>query len=41
MVGKSLRSLSFHEKMKRLSPHRSPLKDRMKDKMVHCVDILF
>ena len=40
VVGKSLRSLSLCERMKRLSPHRRPLKDRMEDKTVSYVDLL-
>ena len=40
MVGESSRSLTFHERMKRLSPHCCPLKDRMKDKIVSYVDLL-
>ena len=40
VVGESLRSLSFHERMKHLSPHRRRLKERMKDKMVLYVDLL-
>ena len=34
------RALSFHEKMKRLSPHRLPLKERMKDRTISYVDLL-
>ena len=40
VVGKSLRSLLFRKKMKRLSPHHCPLKDQMRDKMVSYVDLL-
>jgi hypothetical protein len=40
IVGESSRSLSFREKMRRLSPHCRPLKDRMKDKTVSNVDLL-
>ena len=40
VVGKSSRSLSFCERMKGLSLHRRPLKDRMKDKMISYVDLL-
>ena len=40
VVGESSRSLSFHEKMKELSPHRHPLKERMRDKTVSYVDLL-
>ena len=38
VVGKSLRSLSSRERMKRLSPHRHPLKDRMNDKTIFYVN---
>ena len=34
------RALSFCEKMKRLSPHRLPLKERMKDCTISYVDLL-
>jgi hypothetical protein len=40
VVGESSRSLSFRERMKGLSPHRRPLKDRMRDKTVSYVDLL-
>ena len=40
MVGKTSRSLLFRKRMKRLSPHCRPLKDRMKDKMVSYIDLL-
>ena len=40
VVGKSLMSLSFCERMRGLSWHRHPLKDRMRDKMVSCIDLL-
>lgn len=33
VVSKSLRSLSFCEKMRRLLPHRCPLNNCMRDKM--------
>ena len=32
--------LSFHERMKRLSPHWLPLKKRMKDRTISYVDLL-
>ena len=32
--------LSFCERMKRLSPHRLPLKERMKDQTINYVDLL-
>ena len=32
--------LSFHERMKRLSPHRLPLKERMKDQTINYVNLL-
>ena len=32
--------LSFRERMKRLSPHRLPLKERMKDRTINYVDLL-
>ena len=34
------KDLSFHERMKRLSPHRLPLKERMKDRTISYVDLL-
>ena len=34
------RALSFREKMKRLSPHRLPLKERIKDRTISYVDLL-
>ena len=40
VVGESSRFLLFCERMKRLLLHRRPLKDRMKDKTVSCVDLL-
>ena len=36
----SSRTLSFCERMKRLSPHRLPLKERMKDRTISYVDLL-
>ena len=40
VVGESPRSLSFRDRMRGLSPHRRPLKDRMRDKTVSYVDLL-
>ena len=40
IVVESSKTLSFHEKMKRLSPHRLPLKERMKDRTISYVDLL-
>ena len=40
VVGKSSRSLLFHKRMRRLSPHCRPLKNRMRDKTVFYVDLL-
>ena len=40
VVGKSLRSMSFRDRMRGLSPHRPPLKDQMKDKTILYVDLL-
>ena len=40
VVGESSRSLSFRERMRGLSPHRRPLKDRMRDKTVSYIDLL-
>ena len=34
------KDLSFRERMKRLSPHRLPLKERMKDRTISYVDLL-
>ena len=39
VVGKSSRYLLFRERMKRLLPHRCPLKDRMMDKTICYVDL--
>jgi hypothetical protein len=39
VVGKSLRSLSFRERMRHLSSHCRSLKERMKDKTVPYVDL--
>ena len=33
------RALSFRKKLKRLSPHRLPLKERMKDRTISYVDL--
>ena len=35
----SSKTLSFHERMRRLSPHRPPLKERMKDRTISYVDL--
>ena len=40
VVGKSFRNFSFCERMKILSLHRYPLKDRMEDKNVFYADLL-
>ena len=40
VIGKSSRSLSFHERMKDLSPYHRSLNDWMKDEMVCYVDLL-
>ena len=37
----SSRALSFRERMKRLSPHCLPLKERMKDRTISYVDLLW
>ena len=34
------KTLSFYEKMKKLLPHRLPLKERMKDQSISYVDLL-
>ena len=34
------KALSFSERMKRLSPHRLPLKEWMKDRTISYVDLL-
>ena len=39
VVGESSKSLLFRERMKGLLPHRHPLKDRMRDKIVSYVDL--
>ena len=36
----SSKTLSFREKMRRLSPHRLPLKERMKDRAISYADLL-
>jgi hypothetical protein len=38
--GESSKSTSFREGMRGLSPHRRPLKDRMRDKTVSYMDLL-
>ena len=38
--GKSSKSLSFRKRMRGLSPHRRPLKDRMRDKTILYIDLL-
>src|SRR6202022_2803281 len=38
--GESLKSLSFRERMRGMSPHHRPLKDRMRDKTVSYMDLL-
>jgi hypothetical protein len=38
--GESSKSLSFRERMRGLSPHRRPLKDRMRDKTISYMDLL-
>lgn len=40
VVDKSLRSLLFRERMRVLSPHCRPLKDRMMDKTLSYIDLL-
>ena len=40
MIGECSRSLSFCDRMRGLSPHHHPLKDRMRDKTVSYVDLL-
>jgi hypothetical protein len=39
VVGESSRSLLFRERMRHLSQHRRPLKERMRDKIVLYVDL--
>ena len=34
------KALLFSERMKRLSPHRLPLKERMKDQTISYIDLL-
>ena len=38
-LGESLKSLSFRERMRGLSPHHLPLKDLLRDKMVPYIDL--
>ena len=38
-LGESLKSLSFRERMRGLSPHHLPLKDRLRDKTVPYIDL--
>ena len=40
VVSESLGYLSIREMMRGLSPHRRPLKDRMRDKIVSYIDLL-
>ena len=40
VVGESSKSLSFCKRMRGLSPHHRPLKDRMRDKIVFYIDLL-
>ena len=39
-VADPLKTLLFFEKMKRLSPHRLPLKEQMRDHTINYVDLL-
>ena len=39
-MAEATKVFSFHERMKRLSPHRLPLKERMKDRTINYVDLL-
>ena len=39
-VAEATKVFSFRERMKRLSPHRLPLKERMKDQTINYVDLL-
>ena len=41
VAGESSKTLSFHKKMRGLSPHRLPLKERMKDRKISYVDLLW
>ena len=40
VAGESSKTLSFRKKMRGLSPHRLPLKERMKDQTISYVDLL-
>ena len=40
VVGESLKSRSFRERMRGLSPHHLPLKDQMRNKTVSYMDLL-
>ena len=40
IAAESSKILSFCERMKRLSPHRLPLQERMKDQTISYVDLL-
>ena len=40
VVGESLKSLSFWERLRGLSPHCCPLNNQMRDKSVSYVDLL-
>jgi hypothetical protein len=40
VVGESSKSLLFREMIRRLSPHRRSLKDRMRDKKISYIDLL-
>ena len=39
-MAKLTKALSFSEMMKRLSPHRLPLKERMKDRTINYIELL-
>jgi hypothetical protein len=40
VAGESSKTLSFRKKMRGLSPHRLPLKERKKDRTISYVDLL-
>ena len=40
LMAELTKALSFFERMKRLSPHQLPLKERMKDRTISYVDFL-
>ena len=40
VIGESSKSLSFRDRMRGMTPHHLPLKERMRDKTVSYMDLL-